>query len=99
MLTGDLDQAPKERVEAYVIKPIAWVFGYLEDPKKLMFGTGWPLVSMKPYVEAYKRAIPMEHWNAVFHDNAVRVFKFNGRRGALPQKSGIGLGHSQYRER
>jgi len=28
----------------------------LEDPKKLMFGTDWPLVSMKPYVEAYKRA-------------------------------------------
>ena len=75
MLTGDLDQAPKEKVETYVTKPIAWVFGYLEDPKKLMFGTDWPLVSMKPYVEAYKRAIPKEHWKAVFHDNAVRVFK------------------------
>lgn len=35
-----------------------------------------PLVSIKPYVEAYKRAIPKEHWKAVFHDNAVRVFKF-----------------------
>jgi predicted TIM-barrel fold metal-dependent hydrolase len=75
MLTGDLDQAPPEKVEAYVIKPIAWIFGYVEDPKKLMFGTDWPLVSMKPYVEAYKRAIPKEHWKAVFHDNAVRVFK------------------------
>jgi len=40
-----------------------------------MFGTDWPLVSIKPYVEAHKRAIPKEHWRAVFHDNAVRVFK------------------------
>jgi predicted TIM-barrel fold metal-dependent hydrolase len=56
------------------------VFGYLEDPKKLMFGSDWPLVSMNPYVEAYKRAIPREHWKAVFHDNAVRVFKLSGQR-------------------
>ena len=79
MLTGDMDQLPKEKVETYVVRPIAWVFGYLEDPKKLMFGSDWPLVSMKPYVEAYKRAIPREHWKAVFHDNAVRVFKLSGK--------------------
>ena len=75
LLTGNLDQMPQEKVDTYVVRPIAWVFGYIEDPKKMMFGTDWPLVSMKPYVEAYKRAIPKEHWQAVFHDNAVRVFK------------------------
>ena len=79
LLTGNLDQMPKEKVETYVVRPIAWIFGYIEDPKKMMFGTDWPLVSMKPYVEAYKRAIPKEHWRAVFHDNAVRVFKFPAR--------------------
>jgi predicted TIM-barrel fold metal-dependent hydrolase len=79
MLTGDMDQLPREKVDIYVTKPIAWIFGYIEDPRKLMFGTDWPLVSMKPYVEAYKRAIPKEHWKAVFHDNAVRVFKMWGR--------------------
>jgi predicted TIM-barrel fold metal-dependent hydrolase len=76
LLTGNLDQMPKEKVETFVIKPISWIFGYLEDPKKLMFGTDWPLVSIKPYLDAYKRAIPREYWQAVFHDNAVRVFKF-----------------------
>jgi uncharacterized protein len=80
MLTGDLDQTPREKVDTYVTKPIAWVFGYLEDPKKLMFGTDWPLVSIKPYVDAYKRAIPQEHWKAVFHDNAVRVFKLQTQK-------------------
>jgi len=79
MLTGDMDQLPQEKVETYVVRPIAWVFGYIEDPKKLMFGSDWPLVSMKPYVEAYKRAIPREHWKAVFHDNAMRVFKLSPR--------------------
>ena len=79
MLTGDLDKESPEKVDTYVVRPIAWVFGYLEDPKKMMFGTDWPLVSMKPYVEAYTRAIPKEHWQAVFHDNAARVFKFSNK--------------------
>lgn len=85
LLTGNLDQMPKEKVETYVVKPITWIFGYLEDPKKLMFGSDWPLVSIGPYVEAYKRAIPKEHWRAVFHDNAVRVFKFPQSHSAKPQ--------------
>lgn len=82
MLLGNMDQLPKDKVETYVTKPISWVFGYLEDPSKLMFGTDWPLTAIKPYVDAYKRAIPKEHWNAVFHDNAARVFKF---RKSAPQ--------------
>ena len=78
LLLGNLSELPKENVETYVTRPIAWVFGYVEDPKKMMFGTDWPLIAIKPYVEAYKSAIPKEHWQAVFHDNAVRVFKFPG---------------------
>ena len=44
-----------------------------------MFGTDWPLGSIKHYVQAYKRAIPKEHWKAVFHNNAVRVFKLKSQ--------------------
>ena len=78
LLIGDLSLTPKEKVDTYVTRPIAWIFGYLEDPSKLMFGTDWPLNRIKPYVDEYKNAIPREHWRAVFHDNAVRVFKFPG---------------------
>ena len=78
LLLGNLSEMPREKVETYVTRPIAWVFGYVEDPRKMMFGTDWPLTAMKPYVEAYKSAIPKAHWKAVFHDNAVRVFKFPG---------------------
>jgi hypothetical protein len=42
-----------------------------------MFGTDWPLTDIGPYLEAFKRAIPREHWKAVFHDNAARVYGFD----------------------
>ena len=74
MLIGDLPEQGEESLNESMIKPIRWVFNYVEDPKKLMFGTDWPLVSIKQYVDVYKRAIPEEHWAAVFHDNAKRVF-------------------------
>lgn len=75
LLIGELGEDQGEAIERYVVAPIAWIFGYLEDPSKLMFGTDWPLSRVRPYLEAYKRAIPREHWGAVFHDNALRVFK------------------------
>ncbi len=75
LLIGDMAKLPKEDVDTYLIRPLAWIFGYLEDPSKLMFGSDWPLNNIASYAEAFKRAIPKEHWKAVFHDNAVRVFK------------------------
>ena len=36
----------------------------------------WPLVRIEPYLRAFARAIPREHWQAVFHDNAARVYGF-----------------------
>jgi uncharacterized protein len=74
-LIGDLSKIKPETIDTYLVHPIAFVFGYVDDPKKLMFGTDWPLVGMKQYVDAFKRAIPKEYWQAVFHDNAARVFK------------------------
>ncbi|MFY9610410.1 MAG: amidohydrolase family protein [Blastocatellia bacterium] len=75
LLIGNLDRMPRGKVDEYVVRPLAWVFGYLEDPGKLMFGSDWPLTDINSYVKAFKRAIPREHWKAVFHDNAVRVFR------------------------
>lgn len=76
MLTGDMAALDPADVDTYVIEPIRWIFGYVEDPSKLMFGTDWPLVDVASYAEAYRAAIPPEHWRAVFHDNAARVFGF-----------------------
>jgi hypothetical protein len=75
LLVGNLDQLDPAKVEEYVVKPLAWAFGYIENPEKIMFGTDWPIVTdIAAYVRAYQRAIPPEHWQAVFHDNAAKVF-------------------------
>jgi uncharacterized protein len=74
-LVGNLTERPQEEIDTYVVRPLKWIFGYVEDPTKLMFGTDWPLTNMASYVDAFKRAIPREHWKAVFHDNAAHVFK------------------------
>lgn len=75
LLIGNLDKLPREKVDEYVVRPLRWIFGYLEDPTKLMFATDWPLNNIAAYKRAFERAIPKEHWKAVFHDNAAKVFK------------------------
>lgn len=77
-MVGSPADEPRAWLDRYVVEPIAWIFGYVEDPSKLLFGSDWPLVDIAGYVAAYQRAIPREHWRAVFHDNAVRVFKLDG---------------------
>jgi predicted TIM-barrel fold metal-dependent hydrolase len=74
LMLGDLSGKDPEAVEELVVKPLRWVFLYVENPKKFLFGTDWPLCRIGPYVEAVKRAIPPEHWQAVFHDNAAEFF-------------------------
>jgi hypothetical protein len=80
LLIGDLSKLDREDVEEYVVKPLRWAFGYMEDPGKLMYGTDWPLTDMKSYLDAFKRAIPKEHWKAVFHDNAWKVFRMQRQK-------------------
>lgn len=77
LLIGDFESMSEDKIEEYVIKPLRWSFGYIEDPSKMMFGTDWPLSDMKPYIEAYKKAIPREYWCDVFYNNAKKVFKFD----------------------
>jgi predicted TIM-barrel fold metal-dependent hydrolase len=76
ILIGKLERFTPEQIEEQLVKPIRWVFTYIENPNKLMFGTDWPLTSIRPYLEAFQNAIPPEHWQAVFHDNAARVYGF-----------------------
>jgi len=73
LLIGQLSDYSKDGLQQYVVKPLKFVYGYT-DSKKLMFGTDWPLVGMKDYITAFKQAIPKEHWDEVFYQNARRIF-------------------------
>lgn len=76
-LIGHLRDKPADSVQRLMIEPLAWIFAYVENPQKLMYGTDWPLVRMPDYLRAFQQAIPRQHWQAVFHDNAVRVFRLD----------------------
>jgi uncharacterized protein len=74
LLIGDLTKYPDEQLEEYVVKPIRWAWGYIEDPTKMMYGSDWPLVKTREYIRIVKRAIPKEHWDRFFYQNAIDVF-------------------------
>jgi predicted TIM-barrel fold metal-dependent hydrolase len=76
-LIGDLLAAGPEQIKTYLGDRVNWVFKHIGDPSKLMFGTAWPETEIGPYLEVFKRAIPKENRQAVFHDNAARVYGFD----------------------
>ena len=47
---------------------------FLGNYRKVIFGTDWPLVPIKPYIEFCKAIVPQNAWNDVFHDNAATVY-------------------------
>jgi predicted TIM-barrel fold metal-dependent hydrolase len=78
---GPMSEYPAEKVATQMVAPIKWVFDYIENPKKVLFGTDWPLVPTKDYVGAFKKAIPEKYWDLVFYQNAIDVYQ--------PEKSKI----------
>lgn len=75
LLLGDISKETGETIDELIVKPVHWFYLYVENPKKILFGTDWPLVETAPYIEAIKRAIPEEAWNDVFYQNAATLFK------------------------
>jgi len=57
-------------------KPVKWFYAYVENPKKFLFGSDWPLVAMEPYIDLMKKIVPEKDWQKFFHDNAKEVFPF-----------------------
>ncbi|RNA69439.1 amidohydrolase family protein [Alteribacter keqinensis] len=41
---------------------------------KFMFGTDWPLVRVRPYIEFIQSHMPEHSWDDVFYETALRVF-------------------------
>lgn len=74
IVIGDLSSMSNETVDALVIQPIHWIWEYVGKPNKFMYGSDYPLTKIKPYAELIKKAIPKEHWNAVFYQNAATLF-------------------------
>jgi hypothetical protein len=62
------------RTPDYVINDIKYALEYTERPDKFLYGSDWPLARMDEYIAHMKKAIPREHWKAIFFDNARTLF-------------------------
>jgi predicted TIM-barrel fold metal-dependent hydrolase len=75
LLINTAHESP-ENIDKFVVQPLRWIFGYIENPDKLMYGTDWPLTDMKSYKAVFQRAIPRQYRRKVFYENVQHVFKF-----------------------
>ena len=75
MLEGKIpDFAAFCRHRRFYIDQLKGWLSYLGAYDRLMFGTDWPLANLGDYVAFTKELIPEEYWNAVFYENAVRIY-------------------------
>ncbi len=49
-------------------------FDYAERPEAFLYGSDWPLAPMAAYRDLIREAIPTDYHQAVFHDNAKKLF-------------------------
>jgi predicted TIM-barrel fold metal-dependent hydrolase len=56
------------------ISDLKKAIGYVEDYKRFLYGTDWPLAPMGSYRRLIELLIPKEHHPEVFRTNAKRVF-------------------------
>jgi len=67
---GRVHKAP-----AYVISDIRYALEASDRPDKFLYGSDWPLVDMKKYIQIIKQAVPQKYHSKIFYENAKRVFK------------------------
>ena len=53
---------------------IRWALSYSNRPDKFLYGSDWPLTPMKEYIALIKKAVPKEHHQKIFYENAKKVF-------------------------
>ena len=74
LLAGDKDLILQTEKRAVVMHHYTQGVTYLNDFKKVLFGTDWPLVPMKEYIDFCKKLVPESSYEDVFFNNAVRLF-------------------------
>ncbi|MCL2816155.1 MAG: amidohydrolase, partial [Oscillospiraceae bacterium] len=74
LLEGMLDIPAYVREQEGYISHIKTWLTYLNAYDRLMFGTDWPLANLENYIDFVKILIPEKHHEAVFTDNARRIY-------------------------
>lgn len=74
LIVGDKEQVDRFKNERLFVDHIKRGLVYTDNYFKFLFGTDWPLVQVKPYVEFIKYLVPEEFHDYVFYKNALKVF-------------------------
>ncbi len=75
LIVGDEAKVERMMNERLFMEHFKRAFVFTDNYKKILFGTDWPLVRVKPYIEFVQELIPEEHWEDVFYNNAAKLFK------------------------
>lgn len=94
-LFGDRDffAAPANaRMLARLVDKVTDAIEYTEKPDRILFGTDWPIVPIKPYHDLVQRIVPEQFWPRVFTENARELFGL-AEPGAAPAPADMERSH------
>lgn len=74
LIAGNKDQIEQMKDTRLYIEYIQQGLVYANRYDKILFGSDWPLVPIKPYIEFIKHIIPDKYHEDVFYNNALTVF-------------------------
>ncbi len=74
LIDGDTRACSDERAKRLISNPLSWIIDYLGSSEKLLFGSGWPMVDLKSYIDIFRQGIPEQAWKDVFCDNALKLY-------------------------
>ena len=75
LLAGDNELISATEKRELVMNHYTLGLQYLNNYKKALFGTDWPIVPMKSYVEFCKKIVPSHTYEDVFYNNALEVYQ------------------------
>ena len=74
LIVGGEEEIDRVMSEPLLTDPFRQGLLFLNDYRKVLYGSDWPLVPMKPYVRFCESLIPKEARESVFYENAAGLF-------------------------
>ena len=75
LLAGDDELVAATEKRELVMQHYSQGLVYLNNYKRAVFGTDWPIAPMKSYVEFCKKIVPAHTYQDVFYNNAFEVYE------------------------
>jgi len=74
LIVGGKDEIERVASERLLMDLYMQGLVYMNKYDRVLYGSDWPLVPMKPYIEFCKKVIPEKHHAKVFYKNAAGLF-------------------------